>query len=651
MTRHIRVGDTIHNFPDEATDDEISEALAGNDSDIKSPTLNEAMSQLKNNTPNVQADARDAVQGYLQSLERGGQGLANLALPKSMQDKTDYSWIFNKIGSGRNNKEANLARGAGEIFSVSPLEKAKLGEKLVEQATAKYPKIVQFLSKNAVKSLPATGATALNAPQGEKEEGAAVSEAMGTLLPGVFKFLEKSRPSKILRGQLSPEELQENLEASKGTETGLGDVIGNSYLKNTLETKASSIPFTGAKNAILGTAKKLKGNAENILERFRGNTEPNNALSEIRKAMNATKDELQGVKNQKEKALNKAAENAGVKVGNKNLKEAAQDLSLEIRDDPDLFEDLQDENPKLIKTIDKHANSPEKIKSLKGADISRPKLFREKASKLFMSGDKYEGGIYNRLDKAAKKDIDEALNASKDPQVMKLRDDYRKFYAEQWAPFEDKDIQKYLETGEGDTDLILNTFLKTSRKTDRGSLLKKLTSKLPDKQKDLLKYSYYKSAVDNKGNVNLGRLNTLHKALGPTQKEELFNNSPEDLKAMDNLSKGIDLNAEGERALANPLTGFRSSQWGPATVVLSAIGTGAKIAGLPGAIAGGAIALGGLSTVGKVATKKLTSEKLRENLVKQMLENKTKFEGGKTQELVTKLAQIINLSSRGNNNG
>lgn len=573
---------------------------------------NPLQSALSEQAPSVDYvnDARDLAQGAVQGvvnigdLINKGETYGVNKLFGTNFKAPDVSDVAAPIGSGNQGMQANLARGIG-------------GYILPGATVTKLAKPVSLLGRMIAQGSAGAINGAANAPEGQKGYSALIDGLMGALVPGGLKQGEAARPSRFLRGAYTDDELRNNLAATKGTTTGLGDVIGNKGLKSTLETILPSLPFTGATNTMRGTVNDLQAKAQSIFQKLLPNGAPEDSGSAIQYALRQSKKDIMDEKKSKESALNSAADEAGLKVGRDNQIEYATNKLSEIKEDPELMSYV----PKsVIKDLENHASGKFGEQTLKAADISGGNTaLGSKASSFYNSGDGHSGKIYQDLIEAKKADVDKALDTTENEKIKSLRDDYRAFYADEYVPFTDEDVKKFTDYGEGDTDTLVNKFIQTSRASDRPKLLSKLMQKLEPNHKNLVTHAYYSPAIDRKtGNVDLNLLRSLHQKLGDKQKDVLFNN-PEDKDSMDNLIHAMNLNPEPLKALANFSTGARNSQWAPYVLAGSMASKGYQTHGLLGALGGAIAGVAAPAVVGKGITKALTSEKIRNSLVTQML--------------------------------
>jgi hypothetical protein len=633
-----------YNFPDDATDEQISESMASmhpvqaaaapaqSESDFNKKLIDQPMQDVKNTFGQIKNFADDVSQGVIQApikaaqfVARGvGQGLNKFGAPTGALDAisnfpTDDKLAF--LGSRNQDGGSQFARSIGETLPYAALGGTSILGQIVSNAAQGAAD-----SKNGKDELLNT----------------LVSGAAAAVPGGAFKLFEKLRPSNVLRGTLTPDELARNLEQTKGTSTGLGPIIGSKKLKDELEIKAPQYFGTGANETMQNTAQQIQAQGKGLLDTMRGNTQPSQVPSALKDALSQAEADVNAVSKQKAGLLNTAADNAGIKVKDEALQQQANAILSDIGTNAKLARKVPDS---IKEDLQYYANNPQENQSLKEADIFNPTL-RDEGSKLYQGGDKYLGNIYKDLYDAARADVDKALDSATDKNVIKLRDDYRAHFGMEKKPFEDPDVAKFTKKG-GDPDLFLKTFLKTGN-TDRPIQLEKAMSKLPEDKKNLMAYAHYSPAINEHGVLDPRMIASLHGKLGTEQKAVLFKHAPELLKQMDNYAGLVGKNQKAFNTMFSPENGAKLAAFAPTASMAAGAGIGAKIAGVPGAIAGGALGLVGPSVKGRITTKLLTSEKLRTKLVNKMIENKKLFDRPSNVIPAQTLSQSLINSKRGN---
>ena len=126
--------------------------------------------------------------------------------------------------------------------------------------------------------------------------------------------LRKLTPSNALRGNLTPEELANNLRITQGTETGLGDVIGNPFLKRLNENILSKIPGAGVNNSLQRTAGEVINRGHMLLDSISGTSEIENLDKYLNDALKASYKSHQTEKNALYGISNKIADDINLKL-------------------------------------------------------------------------------------------------------------------------------------------------------------------------------------------------------------------------------------------------------------------------------------------------------------------------------------------------
>lgn len=468
-----------------------------------------------------------------------------------------------------------------------------------------------------------------------------VAALLGLATEGTVKGAQKlTRKGTFLpNSPLSNAELEEAAQITKGTDTDLGNVIENPYLKRQYENVLPEIPMSGAHAKMQKTAQVITDRGEQLLNSLKGDFEGKDIGQSLQKALKEAESETRQTKNQKYKALNEAAEQEGVTTPRSNLRQIAAEELEKIKEDPDLARLADKEVMSLLESISKESKKEgEPGYSLKQTDFLRGKL-GQRAHDAYMSNSPNStelGTIYKTLKEAADKDIDQAIDTSGKDNLKSLRDEAFKFYKEEYAPYEDPDILKFTRKG-GDADTLAQYFIRNSKISDRANILGKLTQKLPVADRDLLAYSYLSKAIEENGTLNPSKLRTLFtKNLGERQREALFN--PEMIKNLSNYSKLVQKNTDALNTMFNPKTGQRGlSALVPAlTTGVGALATGSIPVTLLSAIAP--------SLIAKPIVKALTNPTMREKLIQRMIEARTK--NAKPSRNIAPFAQALTESSQ-----
>ncbi len=482
-----------------------------------------------------------------------------------------------------------------------------------------YAALARLLRPGIIPQLAAGAAYGgISAKAGEREGGAAQGALINALTHGAFKGLEKLSPSKLLRGNLSPQELQGNLETTAGTPTGLGDVIGSPFLKRQYENILSKIPFSGANEKLQQAGQAVHGKGQNILSEMLGTGSPENITDQLSETLMNQFKEHQAAKTALYNDVDQLAQKSGFAPKVSGFAEKAKDYAEALKD-MDLLK-YEPEYGRMFNKLKNYVEAPESI-TLKEANLLKGKLgeYANAAKRSPEPAQRHMAKVYGDLASALKGDITSSIESSGNKTLGKAYKSAEENFAKNFSPFLDKDIYKFIG-GRQDPDLLVQSFLKSGRSkaADRENLLSKLTSKLPEEQKGLLGYAYFSRALDKEGNLNPGKLSTLINDLGKNQFKALVEN-PELRKQLANYNKLYKMNTKGVNIMENPATGQQNLD------ALS-VGLGHAVSGLLGGAAGGPLgALAGVVAPGLAArplVHMLTSPSVREALVKAMIENR-----------------------------
>ncbi len=438
--------------------------------------------------------------------------------------------------------------------------------------------------------------------------GAALGAGFGAAVPPVLAAGKAilhpyDAIAKLFRGGLSKEELAANMEAAKGTETGLGRIIESPSLNRTYENYLPHFIGSGAEDSMQRTANNITQQGNQILENIGGKDAGNINHGEImQKGLKQASKEASEEKTQGYKILDKAAEQAGYKATPENMSAKAQEILDKINKSEKL---KRKTNPELISDLEYYAKNKD-ADSLESTNIFRGTL-GEDANNAYVNGRKFEHGVYKALKTSLDKDIKAGFDETGNPDLIKMYKQQQKDFKEKYLPFEDKDIVKFTRRG-GDPDLLLSHFLKGGR-NDRGTLLSKLTNTLSPEQSQIPLHAYLSRAVEENGKVNPIKMAKLYRDLGKNQKNALIkdNSVKEQLHRFTELTR---VNGEAFDLMRNPKTGARNLDF------LLKIGTAA--AGGPLPLIASTLATGAAS---RSIKNMLTSEPVREKIIKAMLRN------------------------------
>lgn len=540
---------------------------------------------------------------------------------------------------GQGNQKPNLMdqiiQGASEFAPGLVLPGVSIGR--AGKALESIPKAGGFLSEALSQAIPQGAFGALQNENHLKGLGEGAGGAvLGT---AAAKTLSRLLPKNMFRGVLSPEELKRNLEITKGTQTGLGQVVESPFLNRVQE---NILPYTigsGAEKTMQHNAKNIQETGTNLVNRLRGDIAPEDFSEKIHEALKNAAQEVEKTKSHKFKLANEHAEKLGITTSRANLRDTAKTILNQVESDPDLAKFMSKKDLDLLNSLSNRNQSQispvtgQKIEdkighSLKNTDILRGKI-GEHAFEAAVKGEKPKAAIYSQLKKSLEKDVQEAINKSESNELKDLHQEAMDYYRKEYAPFQDKDILKFTRQG-GDPDLILNHFLKGGR-NDRSTLLQKLSKAVSqkDNQKNILASSYLSRAMDESGQINPVKLRTLYNKLGTNQRKVLFGTGDLHKEIKDYVDL-VGKNNEAFNLMFNPKTGARNTELLAKIAQLGAAGHSGLVSAIP-------VALGAVGS--RALNKALTSPKLREMVVGGML-NTTKKKSSKFPKLAAMIAGL-----------
>lgn len=623
------------------TDPAILAALNGDVSQAPPSKLQQMMTGL--------TDENSPVQFGLGVLDSGANQVRNLFnlipganLPEVPQNGSGSAYKGGEFagdvggfiyGAGKLNAARKLAESAPSLIGATA--KYLGGEKLL-------PTLARLGSGSAIHG-------AIMNPE-DRTKGALVEGALGVGGGVIGKTIDHFMPSNLFRGTLTPEQLQRNVDVTRGTNTGLGDVLGSPYLKRALENRISKTAGSDADNIMAATAIKLNDDGAAILKKYLGNTNPLEVDEKLKSSLIDAFQEQNAIKNSIYADANSIAEKTGFTLKpNELLKKSSEykdilNNSKFLENDPVAKANIE----KILSVISpKNINyngdatsrilgkpitdivypSGKQLPGLQEANIFAGELnglaskFRESSS----ASDRNTANILGELGRALKGDIKSSIKSHGDRGLIEEYANAEKNYSENFSPFLDKEVYKFINGGKSSEDIV-SSFIKTGRNSDKGDHLNKLMSKLDPESQDLMKYAYLKRAqkgdefqsyVDPLAMSNLLSKNNL----GEKQMRALFPDVAE-RKQLSDYSKVAGMNTEAINRMFNPKTGQRNPEQ---LDLLKNIGMGhigSALGGLPGALAGLAIR----PVAAKLTTKALTSPAYREKLVSKIIGRSVKDE-------------------------
>ncbi len=645
-------------FPDSMSDADIKDAIQTKILPKYAPDL------VKPKQPDT-SYLQDAVQsganfitGFGNAVNRPIAQLANLLAPQSMQVQVPGEvqgtpgalggftgdLATQLVGAGA----LNTARAGAEALPVVGQAAKALGGQGVLPTMARL----------------GTGYGAYNSLMNPQDRlgGAESGFALGAFSGAADKLVSKLFPSNSLSGLLSPQQLQENVRITQGTNTPLGDIVGSGGLKKDIENWAFRQPFSGADQKMAQIADQVSDKGKEILAGYLGDTHPLNVNKEIGEGLKNAANYQTKLKNDLYKNVEDLADGkvpsvsteiknptSGQEIGpvlsdqTNKFKLTFPSFSEKATEYNDLINDktFLQYSPKLKSQL-KGIMDYDGDVSLKDANILSGKLNTEanKKGASPLPEDRDLARIYGELGSSLKNDIRQSIEDSGNAPLKDAFEAAERNYKENFSEFLDKDIYDFTKgKKKEDQDTLLQTFIKTGKNSDQGNQIDKLMSKLDPKTQDLVKYSYLTRGMDPENfNPNIIKNALSPTQLGITQKAALFRN-PGELQALEDYSKLVGMNSESLSRMFNAMNGQRAIN--SLSVITHLLGGGAGAAfgggegGSPGAFGGAVLGFLAPTMIARELVNRATSQSFRNDLINKMIQKQ------QAVPTVNKLAPIL----------
>ena len=156
------------------------------------------------------------------------------------------------------------------------------------------------------------------------------------------KFSNLSQSAKdhivhgLLRSPYSIKELQQNIEASQGTGTNLGQVIGNPILQHFQENILSKIPFSGANATLQDTGREILDRGQHIVEQHASDVPLTGVDDALHEELKTANENMTSHKNELYTEFDNIAQQLGIKTKLKGFSKTVSGIAKSIIDS-DLF--------------------------------------------------------------------------------------------------------------------------------------------------------------------------------------------------------------------------------------------------------------------------------------------------------------------------
>src|ERR1700753_2575851 len=554
MAKTISFNGQQYQFPDDASDEEISSSLeehhAPSAMDQKKQDLNElpflarlGLSLAKSGTRPI----NEVFPERMAALGRGGTEIGQGA-------KQAYLLGKEKLGygnPGEAEKYTSDVMNESNVWNDSPQAKDPYNQLITAipsallmggPAGAEAKLLTKILASGATGGIAGGSKFAPNANDriGNIVEGSAISAAIPIIpkVPSLIgKAINEARPTNLLarfiKSPLSEKELARNLEVAKGTQTGLGDIVGSPTAKRLQENIITKIPFTGGNAALKQTGKVILDRGENIVNRYLGEAHPLEVSDTLGEILVNAKKEGTALKDSLYRQANEEAEKSGFNLKLPNFTNLAAkhiddiESSNVLQFEPEarnllkklnIYKGAVKQERNVGKLVDEQGKpildevvttSP----SLKEANILAGKLseMSDRYGSSISIADRNASNVLGSLARTLKNDIRKEIGDSGNQLLKEHFSTAERNYEKNYSNFLEKDLNKFTH-GKKSPDELVAKFLQTSNTSDKADQLEKLLKVVPKKNHDLIKYSYFSRAFEGAEDmkvVNPNKLKTL----------------------------------------------------------------------------------------------------------------------------------------------
>ena len=550
-------------------------------------------------------------------LGKGGHGLAST--PGNIRDYLVQKEIVSQQAPSFRLPESIMSQNP-DFARLVGLEGEMPGDALIQGLASAAPYIAggELGALGRVSRLGArSGTQALHAiGQNEDPIKAALSvPAIELPITGAMAARQLA-PTRMFRGNLSPEEIQTNLRATEGTETGLGDIVGSPSLKQLFENMTTKYPLSGADELLARQAQQVENRAQGLLDETGQGLAPGERNAQVKNILEEAFENQRNIKNNLYRPVDELAIQEGFSPIMTSFTERAQEQMQNIADSP------------FLKYDTKFRNNFEKLAGLSQAAGERPSILdvnvvsnalhdegTQLLNKATTAHDRALGRLYLDLASRANADLRNSLLEYGSPELQNMFNTATKNYAENFSQFLDNDVYKLTQPAI-ENETIINDIIKPGKKGDKFSRIEKIQNVLPPEQRNILGNAWLRNAIDKEGTLNPKQFARAINDLGPRQFEALF---PDPVFRQQLLDYGR-LRGMNEHALsrmANPKTGATLGAPGMLLAQGAAVAGAASHGNLPMAAA---YALG--PQIGsRYLNHLLTNPATRKNFVEKMLNN------------------------------
>lgn len=390
--------------------------------------------------------------------------------------------------------------------------------------------------------------------------------------------------TKYVKNNISLSELADNFRAAEGTDTPLGDVIQSPKLKKLYENKLAEKAPWEVEQTYKRINEQIANRAEELVDKTLGENAPSgDANIFVKDLLSKAYEDTKVIKNNLYNDVNKRALAEDFHLSLPKFNKLIDNDLQAIAQSPMFLADKQ-----LLGAFNELIAASGKRPTISGAKYFASKF--ESEAQALKNPDATSRGLkslYERTANTLREDVRNQVSTKGSDALKKEFETAESFYKDEFVQFLDKDLYKLLDEGK-DAQAIVRSIINPSKKLDKYTMIEKVQKLFPKEQKNVLGYSYLKSAVDNNGVLQPTQVNNLIKALGPRQFNALFPDAKIRQAVMD-FSRLRNMNVEAANYLLNPKTGARGQTFLKEMMNF-----------IPEALGGGLAVTGGLGTIGSL---------------------------------------------------
>lgn len=416
---------------------------------------------------------------------------------------------------------------------------------------------------------------AAGAYEAAHERNPVTGALLQTLLDTPFTALGKV--ATPFEGRLNPAELAEKRRIAQGKDVPLGDIIESPFLKSLQENVLDKTLLSGTEARQTRLANQVQQEAQRLLDgklaanpTMSANESFKRTLESLYQAQTNIKRKLYEPVDQIARAENFTPELNNAAAYAKSVQKSLLSSPL-MQSDPSMRQVVARltgiAEPSKTTTTASAILGPDGKPAAMHTTTQTPSIadvkyiasvLDKEGTRLLKNADspsrKY-GQIYQKLANQLRADLKDTINTKGSPQLRGALEAADANFAENFAPFLDNEIHKYLDPDVA-PDTIARDIIQPGQE-DKFSRIEKIQRLMPDNQKNALGIAYLRGALDQEGQIDLNKLVQRLDRLKPKQFEALFPD-PKIRQQLQDFTALKRMSNEALNAMFNPKTGQRA---------------------------------------------------------------------------------------------